>query len=111
MRIRRGGVTEHTLTFDSLDSLTVNGSAVTSPYTLQNGDVIVATKKAVYGDTPNDSEEATVSASYGNDGATVHSGSDTVSVSNSDIYITGFTELHPGSGEMDNAVLTINYTA
>lgn len=106
-----GGVTEHTLTFSDLDSLTVNGSTVTSPYTLQNGDVIVATKNAVCGDTPNDFEEAYVSASYNDTGTTVHSGSNTVSVSNADIYIIGSTELHPGSGEMDNAVLTINYTA
>ena len=108
---KQGGVTEHTLTFNDLDSLTVNGLAVTSPYTLQNGDVIVATKKAVWGDTPNDSYEATVGASYDGNDITVHSGSDTISVSNANIAITAWTTLHPGSGEMDNAVLTINYTA
>lgn len=98
-----GGVTEHTLTFSDLDSLTVNGSTVTSPYTLQNGDVIVATSPV--GDKWNG--YAIIC-----NGELYKTGtSSSISITNEDIVLSCTTYAYADPVSPEEYVLTINYTA
>ena len=99
-----GGVTEHTLTFSDLDSLTVNGSTVTSPYTLQNGDVIVATSPV--GDKWNGYAIICNGELYKTDGTPP-----SISITNEDIVLSCTTYAYVDPTAAEAYVLTINYTA
>lgn len=99
-----GGVTEHTLTFSDLDSLTVNGSTVTSPYTLQNGDVIVATSPV--GDKWNGYAIICNGELYKTDGTPP-----SISITNEDIVLSCTTYAYTDPTFEEAYVLTINYTA
>ena len=99
-----GGVTEHTLTFSGLDSLTVNGSTVTSPYTLQNGDVIVATSPV--GDKWNGYAIICNGELYKTDGTPP-----SISITNEDIALSCTTYAYTDPVLPEAYVLTINYTA
>ena len=83
-----GAVSSHTLTFETAEA-TVNGNTVTSPYTLKNGDTIVLVYAA-----------GTITVN-----GTTYSETQTISLSNVDIVVTG-TRQSPLS-----TTLTINYTA
>lgn len=86
---------QHTLTFEDLDGLTVNGSSVSSGYILQNGDVIKALKYGVSGDTPIDgSYVAHIDVSATPDTNITGSNGSYV-VQNADIYIAGWLEEQP----------------
>lgn len=81
----------HTLTFSSVN-VKVNGVVVTSPHTLQNGDVIVA-------------HWALEDESIIVNGTRYSSHDTTLNLSNTDINIT------TGSGSsVDSITVTINYT-
>lgn len=103
----RGGVTDHTLTFSDLDSLTVNGSAVTSPYTLQNGDVIVATKEGITGDTPLDIWIASIDIEC-TPSTNISEVTGGYVVQNADIVITGLLEEYP-EGDAQTRTVQITY--
>lgn len=102
-----GGVTEHTLTFSNLDSLTVNGSTVTSPYTLQNGDVIVATKEGITGDTPLDIWIASIDIEC-TPSTNISEVTGGYVVQNADIVITGQLEKYP-EGDAQTRTVQITY--
>ena len=99
---KQGGVTEHTLTFSGV-RVTVNGSSVTSPHLLQNGDTIVASVDGVpaKGDEQPWSIIYVNGETYTSDGYTTE---DPIDINNEDIVISSVTE----TTSFD---LTINYTA
>lgn len=83
--------TTHKLTFDSNITITVNGSSVTtSPYNLNNGDVITATTGGGYKISIN---------------GTLYGGTSTININNQDINIVRST-----SETFDVLLVTINYT-
>lgn len=82
--------TGHTLTFDSVVEAKVNGTIVTSPYTLQNGDTIVLIDDTTY--------LIVNGVSYTTSGQTI-------SLSDTDIVVERGSRLPGGFS------LTINYTA
>lgn len=83
--------TTHKLTFDSNITITVNGSSVTtSPYNLNNGDVITATTGGGYKISIN---------------GTLYGGISTININNQDINIVRST-----SETFDVLLVTINYT-
>lgn len=98
---KQGGVTEHTLTCtDDAIIISVNGSVVTSPYTLQNGDTIVLKRASspwysaiiIAGENTYDTDAMNLP----------------IDIANSDIFVA--------RGDSDNspslyAGFTINYTA
>ena len=96
-----GGVTEHTLTFNNLDSLTVtvDGASVTSPYTLTKDCTIVAYVKAVLEPGLN-SPTITINEEL----VTITTHTATVNINNSDVSIF--------ATKGDTGIeVTINYTA
>lgn len=97
---KQGGTTAHTLTWsDSTMAVTVNGNAVTSPYTLANGDKIVLTR------TSKPSYNAIITA--GTDTYDTDVTSPPITINNSDIIIEiGTTSPSPGL----YGGFTINYT-
>lgn len=96
-----GGVTEHTLTCtDNAVVITVNGTTVTSPYTLQNGDVIVLKRTSPY---------YNVIITVGEDTYDTDITSPPIDIANSDIVIIrGEVNNSPG---LAMSGFTINYTA
>lgn len=81
----------HKLTFDSNITITVNGSSVTtSPYNLNNGDVITATTGGGYKISIN---------------GTLYGGTSTININNQDINIVRST-----AETFDVLLVTINYT-
>lgn len=86
---KQGGATEHTLTFDSAIEVKVNGTLVTSPYTLQNNDEIVLIHDTSY--------LIVNGVSYTTSGQTI-------SLSDTDIVVERGSRLPGGFS------LTINYT-
>lgn len=97
-----GGVTEHTLTFNNLSTLTVtvDGAAVTSPYTLTKDCTIVAAVEATIEPGLNSPTITVNDEQYTADGEHEK----TVNISNSDVSIFAT------KGDTGLAV-TINYTA
>lgn len=97
----RGGVTEHTLTWNSLDTLTVtvDGASVTSPYTLTKDCTIVAAVVATMAPGLN-SPTITVNDEL----VTITGHTATVNINNSDVSI------YATKGDTGIEV-TINYTA
>lgn len=95
-----GGVTEHTLTCtDDAVVITVNGTTVTSPYTLQNGDVIVLKRTSPY---------YNVIITAGEDTYDTDIISPPIDIANSDIVIIrGEVNNSPG---LAMSGFTINYT-
>lgn len=86
-----GGTSMKKLTFDSNIIITVNGSSVTtSPYNLNNGDVITATTDGGYKIRIN---------------GTLHGGENTININNQDINIVRST-----AETFDVLLVTINYT-
>lgn len=101
---------QHTLTFEDLDGLTVNGSSVSSGYILQNGDVIKALKYGVSGDTPIDgSYVAHIDVSATPDTNITGSNGRYV-VQNADIHIAGWLEEYP-EGDTSEVTSQITYKA
>lgn len=100
-RIKKTGTLEewgksYTLTFGSNLTVTVNNKSVTSPYTLKNGDVIIAAADPYRIDVNGTSYSG--APSYGNPNY------NTVSISDKDIVITN-------DGETDESTkVTINFT-
>lgn len=91
-------VTSHTLTFDSTQvTVTVNGASATSPYTLQNGDTIVARGVTI---TPEN-------GIYVNNIELTYEQSQGYSISNSDVLIEYKAST---SGDIPATHATINYT-
>lgn len=99
----------HTLTFSGFDSVTVNGNAVTSPYTLQNGDVIVATSPlGTVWDSGGPNGDLYTSYSLTCNGESYSSSID-LSITNSDIDISCESQTWDATSA-ERSVLTINYT-
>ena len=98
--VKQGGTTAHTLTWsDSTIVVTVNGNAVTSPYTLANGDKIVLKR------TSKPSYNAIITA--GTDTYDTDVTSPPITINNSDILIEiGTTSPSPSL----YGSFTINYT-
>lgn len=101
--LRWGGVTEHTLTFSGV-TVTVDGADVTSPYTLQNGDVIVATSPV--GDKWNGYAIICNGELY-----KTNSTPSSISITNEDIVLSCTTYAYTDPTFPEEYVLTINYTA
>lgn len=99
--VEGGAVTEHTLTCtDDAIVITANGTTVTSPYTLQNGDVIVLKR------TSSPWYNAIITA--GSETYDTDTNTGPFNISNSDILVArGTTQPSPGL----NMGITINYTA
>ena len=97
---KQGGTTAHTLSWtDSTMAVTVNGNAVTSPYTLANGDKIILKR------TSKPSYNAIITA--GTDTYDTDVTSPPITINNSDILIEiGTTSPSPGL----YGGFTINYT-
>ena len=98
--------TGHKLTFDSVDSVTVNGNTVTSGYTLQNGDVIVINMQASHpssGGYHNANIIVNGTTYYGTNSPY------TISLSDTNINVGGSYQGALEIGEI-NCKVTINYT-
>lgn len=97
-----GGVTEHTLTCtDDAIIISVNGSVVTSPYTLQNGDTIVLKRAS----SPWYSAQITAGDNTYDTDVT----SPPITISNSDIFVSRGESNNSPSLAMNG--FTIDYTA